>query len=123
MRPSFRRVIVVLASVMLGGVLAAQALPPAGTVVPRAEAAGFLAHSHAWIHPLDGPVRRMPVRDARVFGKKDITTQLVPLTAFYEAEAYHQDFAAHNPYNPYIMMWDRPKVDALKKQFPQLYVK
>ena len=63
------------------------------------------------------------LRDARVFGKKDITTQLVPLTAFYEAEAYHQDFAAHNPYNPYIMMWDRPKVDALKKQFPQLYVK
>ncbi|HXI31575.1 MAG TPA: peptide-methionine (S)-S-oxide reductase MsrA [Vicinamibacterales bacterium] len=63
------------------------------------------------------------LRDARVFGKKDITTQLVPLTAFYEAEAYHQDFAAHNPYHPYIMMWDRPKVDALKKQFPQLYVK
>jgi len=63
------------------------------------------------------------LRDARVFGKKDITTQLVPLTAFYEAEAYHQDFAAHNPHNPYIMMWDLPKVDALKKEFPQLYVR
>jgi peptide-methionine (S)-S-oxide reductase len=63
------------------------------------------------------------LRDARVFGKKDITTQLVPLTAFYEAEAYHQDYAAKNPYQPYIAMWDLPKVDALKKQFPQLYVK
>jgi peptide-methionine (S)-S-oxide reductase len=63
------------------------------------------------------------LRDAKVFGKKDITTQLVPLTAFYDAEPYHQDFAAHNPHHPYIMMWDLPKVDALKKQFPQLYVK
>ena len=63
------------------------------------------------------------LRDARTFGKKDITTELVPLTAFYEAEAYHQDYAAKNPYQPYIARWDLPKVDALKKQFPQLYVK
>jgi peptide-methionine (S)-S-oxide reductase len=63
------------------------------------------------------------LQDAHAFGKKDITTQLVALTAFYEAEAYHQDYAAKNPYQPYIAMWDLPKVDALKKQFPQLYVK
>jgi peptide-methionine (S)-S-oxide reductase len=63
------------------------------------------------------------LREAHAFGKKDMTTQLVPLTAFYEAEAYHQDYAAKNPYQPYIAMWDLPKVDALKKQFPQLYVK
>src|SRR5262245_13022263 len=63
------------------------------------------------------------VREARAFGKKEITTQLVPLDAFYEAEAYHQDYAAKNPMEPYILMFDRPKVEALRKQFPQVYVK
>lgn len=63
------------------------------------------------------------LREARVFGKKNITTQIAPLTAFYEAEAVHQDFAARNPNFPYIVMFDRPKVDKLRKEFPQLYVK
>jgi len=63
------------------------------------------------------------LRDARVFGKKELTTQLVPLAGFYDAEPYHQDYASKNPMDPYIMMWDRPKVEALKKQFSQLYVK
>jgi len=55
--------------------------------------------------------------------KRNITTQVVPLTAFYEAEPYHQDFASHNPTYPYIVINDKPKVDALKKQFPQVYVR
>jgi len=63
------------------------------------------------------------LRDARVFGKKELTTQLVPLAGFYDAEPYHQDYASKNPMDPYIMMWDRPKVEALKKQFAPLYVK
>jgi peptide-methionine (S)-S-oxide reductase len=41
--------------------------------------------------------------------------------AFYPAEAYHQDFARKNPFHPYILMHDRPKVAALKREFPALY--
>ena len=55
--------------------------------------------------------------------KRSITTQVVPLTGFYEAEAYHQDYAVHNPTQPYIVINDLPKVEALKKQFPQVYVR
>jgi len=43
------------------------------------------------------------------------------LKHFYPAEAYHQDYALHNPRDPYIFMNDRPKVVALKKEFPALY--
>jgi peptide-methionine (S)-S-oxide reductase len=57
---------------------------------------------------------------AHVFRKK-IVTEVVPLKGFYDAEAYHQDFAYKNPDNPYIMVCDRPKIDALKKQFPELF--
>jgi len=57
---------------------------------------------------------------ARVFSKP-IVTQVVPLQAFYDAEAYHQDYALHNPGNPYIQVCDRPKIEALKQQFPELF--
>jgi peptide-methionine (S)-S-oxide reductase len=50
-----------------------------------------------------------------------IVTQIVPLKAFYDAESYHQDYALHNPDNPYILVCDRPKIEALKEQFPQLF--
>jgi len=49
-------------------------------------------------------------------------TEVTPLKAFYKAEAYHQDYAFHNPDNPYIQVCDRPKMDALKAQFPELFV-
>jgi peptide-methionine (S)-S-oxide reductase len=58
---------------------------------------------------------------ARVFAKP-IVTQVTPLKGFYDAEAYHQDYALHNPDNPYILVCDRPKIDALKKEFPDLFV-
>jgi peptide-methionine (S)-S-oxide reductase len=57
---------------------------------------------------------------AKVF-RKPIVTEVVPLKGFYDAESYHQDYALHNPNNPYIMVCDRPKIDALKKQFPDLF--
>jgi peptide-methionine (S)-S-oxide reductase len=57
---------------------------------------------------------------AKVF-RKPIVTQVVPLRAFYDAEDYHQDYALHNPNNPYILVCDRPKVEALKKEFPDLF--
>ena len=48
-------------------------------------------------------------------------TQLVPLRAFYPAEAYHQQFYDRHPHNPYIVFNDAPKVRQLEKLFPTLY--
>ncbi|MGB6429339.1 MAG: peptide-methionine (S)-S-oxide reductase MsrA [Candidatus Acidiferrales bacterium] len=52
-----------------------------------------------------------------------IVTQVVPLEAFYQAEDYHQDYARRNPDSMYIMMYDAPKLDKLRKSLPDLYVK
>jgi peptide-methionine (S)-S-oxide reductase len=52
-----------------------------------------------------------------------IVTQVVPLKAFYPAEAYHQDYATLHPDNPYIARNDAPKVENLRAQFPNLYKK
>ncbi len=41
---------------------------------------------------------------------------------FFPAEAYHQDFAFKNPNHGYIRTWDAPKIAALKKSFPALWV-
>ncbi len=57
---------------------------------------------------------------AHVFSKP-IVTEVVPLQGFYEAESYHQDYALHHPGNPYIQVCDRPKIEALKQQFPELF--
>src|SRR5262245_31189628 len=59
--------------------------------------------------------------EAKVF-KRGIVTQIVPLDGFFEAEPYHQDYAAKHPYEPYIMINDRPKVDALRKLYPGIYM-
>ncbi|MGP8175036.1 MAG: peptide-methionine (S)-S-oxide reductase MsrA [Terracidiphilus sp.] len=67
--------------------------------------------SQAYIAQLDA---------AHVF-PKPIVTQVVPLQGFYDAESYHQDYALHNPDNPYIQVCDRPKIEALKQQFPELF--
>ena len=53
---------------------------------------------------------------------KPVVTQVVPLKAFYEAEAYHQNYLALHPTQPYIVYNDIPKVEALKQKFPDLYV-
>ena len=53
--------------------------------------------------------------------KKPIVTEVTPLKGFYDAESYHQDYALHHPDNPYILVCDRPKVEALKKEFPDLF--
>jgi peptide-methionine (S)-S-oxide reductase len=53
--------------------------------------------------------------------RRAIVTQVVPLKAFYPAEAYHQDYATHHPNDPYIVYNDAPKVAHLREQFPDLY--
>ena len=59
--------------------------------------------------------------DAAGVFQKPIVTQVTPLKGFYDAESYHQDYALHNPGNPYILVCDRPKVEALRKEFPELF--
>ncbi len=51
-----------------------------------------------------------------------IATRVDPLHGFYPAEGYHQDYLAHNPDAPYIAINDMPKVEALRRLFPQDYV-
>lgn len=58
---------------------------------------------------------------AHVF-KAKIVTEVTPLKGFYRAEDYHQDYALHNPNNPYILVCDRPKISALKQEYPDLFV-
>ncbi len=53
--------------------------------------------------------------------KRPIVTQVVALDSYYKAEAYHQDYLAHHPNEPYIVINDQPKVANLRKQFPDLY--
>jgi peptide-methionine (S)-S-oxide reductase len=57
---------------------------------------------------------------AHVFGEP-IVTKLEPLTGFYPAEDYHQDFLVLHPSYPYIAYNDLPKVDNLKRLFADNY--
>lgn len=52
---------------------------------------------------------------------RPIVTQVVKLDGFFPAEEYHQDFAEKNPTYPYIVYHDKPKVEHLRQQFPDLY--
>lgn len=47
-----------------------------------------------------------------------IVTTLEPLTDFYPAEAYHQDYARVNPRQPYIQAVSMPKVEKFRDSFP-----
>lgn len=58
----------------------------------------------------------------RVF-RDPIVTKLELLDTFYPAEDYHQDYAARNPAQPYIVVHDAPKVKKLKEAYPDLYRK
>lgn len=51
-----------------------------------------------------------------------IVTQVTPLSVFYDAEAYHQNYLALHPHQMYIVVNDLPKVANLKREFPALYV-
>jgi peptide-methionine (S)-S-oxide reductase len=57
---------------------------------------------------------------AKVFAGP-IVTEVVALPAFYDAEPYHQNYAALHSSEPYIAINDLPKVAHLRMQFPSLY--
>jgi peptide-methionine (S)-S-oxide reductase len=65
----------------------------------------------AYIDQLDGE---------KTFGKK-LATTIEPDRMFFPAEDYHQDYLTRNPRNPYIVINDLPKIENLKRLFPQLY--
>jgi peptide-methionine (S)-S-oxide reductase len=50
-----------------------------------------------------------------------IVTNIEPGKTFYPAEAYHQDFLALNPDYPYVVYNDLPKIDALRRLYPDEY--
>jgi peptide-methionine (S)-S-oxide reductase len=53
--------------------------------------------------------------------KKRIVTTIETDRAFYAAEKYHQDFLVRNPTHPYIVYNDLPKVENLRRLFPNLF--
>lgn len=60
--------------------------------------------------------------DASVAGvqkiwNKPVVTEILPLEAFYEAEAYHQDYFAHNPEKGYCQVVINPKLKKLREKF------
>jgi len=50
-----------------------------------------------------------------------VVTKIEPGRDFYPAEDYHQDFLTRNPRYPYIVINDMPKIENLKRLFPDLY--
>jgi peptide-methionine (S)-S-oxide reductase len=61
------------------------------------------------------------LESAKVFNAP-IVTKVEPLKGFYAAEDYHQDYLVHNPHDAYIVYNDLPKIEALKRVWPQYYV-
>ena len=59
--------------------------------------------------------------DAAKVYSRPIVTKVERFEAFYPAEGYHQDYLKNNPDNPYIVYNDLPKLENLKKTFPNLY--
>jgi len=57
--------------------------------------------------------------EAKVFSAR-IATQVAPLKAFYEAEAYHQNYLVNHPNEPYIVYNDAPKLVNLRQVLPEL---
>lgn len=64
---------------------------------------------------------RAQLEHAHLF-RAPIVTRIESARPFYRAESYHQNFAARHPDNLYIMTFDAPKVTALAKRFPGVYV-
>ena len=78
------------------------------------------------IFPLDDDQARIAeayttqLNAARAFSAPVVTTIERDRT-FYPAEDYHQDYLTRHPREPYIMINDLPKIEDLKRLFPELY--
>ena len=78
------------------------------------------------IFPLDEEQARIAeayiaqLNAARAFSAPIVTT-IEPGRTFYPAEDYHQDYLTRHPRVPYIVINDLPKIEALKRLFPERY--
>jgi len=52
-----------------------------------------------------------------------ITTEVSPLTVFYKAEIYHQNYECTNPNNPYVQRVSIPRINQFKEAYPTLIKK
>ena len=83
-------------------------------------------HLHGWaagpweLTMIDAKKSRAAI-DASGKFKRPIATEITPATTFYRAEEYHQDYLQTHTEQPYIVYNDLPKLEHLKKQFPELY--
>ncbi|HET9233425.1 MAG TPA: bifunctional methionine sulfoxide reductase B/A protein [Candidatus Eisenbacteria bacterium] len=59
--------------------------------------------------------------NARKAFSKPVATEIASLAAFYKAEDYHQDYMERNPNDTYCVIHDLPKIESLKRDFPDLY--
>jgi len=69
-------------------------------------------------HIAEGYIAQL--NQARVFNAA-IVTRIEPGRTFYPAEDHHQDFLTRNPTHPYIVANDLPKIEDLKRRFPDSY--
>ena len=60
------------------------------------------------------------LEENRAFSRP-IVTEVAPLEKFYLAEDYHQDFLVRNPRHPYIVAHDLPKLEDLRRSYPELW--
>ena len=58
---------------------------------------------------------------AKAFRRPIVTKTGAANATFFPAEAYHQDYAIRHPSQPYIVFNDAPKVENLKKTFPDMW--
>ena len=72
----------------------------------------FYRTPHEKAH-IEAAIRR---ENASGHHKVPVVTEVLPFTAFYPAEAYHQDYYRHNPYSLYIHLVSKPKVDIFREQ-------
>jgi len=79
------------------------------------------------IFPQDGAQRQVAkayiaqLDAAHAFPDAIVTRTDTMKVQFYPAEAYHQDYAVQHPQQPYIVYNDAPKVENLKRMFPELW--
>ena len=93
-------------------------LPAVRKCVPASMIVGVSARTAAQAQAAAAYIAQLD--QAKVFDDA-IVTRIEPDRAFYPAEAYHQDFLTRNPTHPYIVFNDLPKIEALKRLFPDLY--
>jgi peptide-methionine (S)-S-oxide reductase len=52
---------------------------------------------------------------------RPIATRVDPDTGFFRAEEHHQDYLVHHPNQPYIAIYDMPKISRLRSEFPAAF--